>query len=102
MLSHAANSTLDLRDNDSQVIISDQEQSVSRSRRLTLLDNSAASDILEVLNEIEDSERGQDISEESERAGRAAANLMSNIVLSADFRCEKKQQLRITQRIIFI
>ena len=91
MLSSAANSTLDIRDR--QVILlssehEESEQSVSRSRRLTVQDNSAASDILELLSEIEDSDQPLDVSNESERAGRAAAELMTNIVLSADFRCE--------------
>ena len=88
----AANRTLDIR--DKKVIIPSSEhgeQSVSRSRRLTVLENS--SDILELLSDIEDSDLGQDEDQavsaaESERMGRAAANLMSNIVLSADFRCE--------------
>ena len=58
---------------------------------MTVLENS--SDILELLSDIEDSDLGQDEDQavsaaESERMGRAAANLMSNIVLSADFRCE--------------
>ena len=91
MLYPAANSTLDIR--DSKVILPrsghESEQSVSRSRRLTVQDNSAASDILELLSEIEDSDQAQHVSDESERAGRAAANLMTNIVLSADFRCER-------------
>ena len=91
MLSPAANSTLDIRDR--QVILlssehEESEQSVSRSRRLTVQDNSAASDILELLSEIEDSDQPLDVSDESERAGRAAADLVTNIVLSADFRCE--------------
>lgn len=58
---------------------------------MTVLENS--SDILELLSDIEDSDLGQDEGQdvsaaESERMGRAAADLMSNIVLSADFRCE--------------
>ena len=89
--SSAANTTLDIRDR--KVIIPSEhgEQSVSRSRRLTVLENS--SDILELLSDIEDSDLGQegdqDVSAaESEAMGRAAANLMSNIVLSENFRCE--------------
>ena len=68
---------------------------MSRSRRLTVQNNSAASDIpsgdiLELLSEMEASvSSDQHVSDESERAGRAAANLMTNIVLSADFRCER-------------
>jgi len=89
MLSPAANSPLDIR--DSKVILPssehESEQRVSRSRRLTVQDNSAASDILELLSEMEASvSSDQHVSDESERAGRAAANLMTNIVLSADFR----------------
>ena len=92
MLSPAANSPLDIR--DSKVILPssehESEQRVSRSRRLTVQDNSAASDILELLSEMEASvSSDQHVSDESERAGRAAANLMTNIVLSADFRCER-------------
>ena len=93
MLSPAANSSLDLR--DSKDILSEhEEQRLSRSRRLTILEtDSATSDILELLSDIEDSDKDQEsndvIDEESEAMGRAAANLMSNIVLSADFRCEK-------------
>ena len=92
MLSPAANSSfLDLR--DSKDILSEHEdQRLSRSRRLTVLDkDSAASDILELLSDIEDSDKDHDqdvLDEESEAMGRAAANLVSNIVLSADFRCE--------------
>ena len=93
MLSPAANSSsLDLR--DSKDILSEhEEQRLSRSRRLTVLEtDSAASDILELLSDIEDSDKDQDsqdvLNEESEAMGRAAANLVSNIVLSADFRCE--------------
>ena len=94
MLSPAANSSLDLR--DSKDILSEHEgQRLSRSRRLTVLEtDSAASDILELLSDIEDSDKDHDqdsqdvIDEESEAMGRAAANLVSNIVLSADFRCE--------------
>ena len=93
MLSPAANSSLDLR--DSQDILSEHEgQRLSRSRRLIVLEtDSAASDILELLSDIEDSDKDQDqdqlvLDEESEAMGRAAANLASNIVLSADFRCE--------------
>ena len=93
MLSPAANSSfLDLR--DSKDILSEhEEQRLSRSRRLTVLEtDSAASDILELLSDIEDSDKDHDqevLDEESEAMGRAAANLVSNIVLSADFRCEK-------------
>ena len=92
MLSPAANSSsLDLR--DSKDILSDhEEQRLSRSRRLTVLEtDSATSDILELLSDIEDSDKDHDqefLDEESEAMGRAAANLVSNIVLSADFRCE--------------
>ena len=92
MLSPAANSSsLDLR--DSKDILSEhEEQRLSRSRRLTVLEtDSAASDILELLSDIEDSDKDHDqevLDEESEAMGRAAANLVSNIVLSADFRCE--------------
>ena len=91
MLSPAANSSLDLR--DSKDILSEHEgQRLSRSRRLTVLEtDSATSDILELLSDIEDSDKDHDhdvLDEESEAMGRAAANLMSNIVLSADFRCE--------------
>ena len=90
--SSAANTTLDIRDR--KVIIPSEhgeQSSVSRSRRLTVLENS--SDILELLSDIEDSDLGQegdqDVSAaESEAMGRAAANLMSNIVLSENFRCE--------------
>ena len=91
MLSPAANSSLDLR--DSKDILSDhEEQRLSRSRRLTVLEtDSATSDILELLSDIEDSDKDHDqgvLDEESEAMGRAAANLMTNIVLSADYRCE--------------
>ena len=92
MLSPAANSSsLDLR--DSKDILSEhEEQRLSRSRRLTVIEtDSAASDILELLSDIEDSDKDHDqevLDEESEAMGRAAANLVSNIVLSADFRCE--------------
>ena len=90
MLSPAANSSLDLR--DSKDILSEhEEQRLSRSRRLTVLETDSASDILELLSDIEDSDKDhdqEDLDEESEAMGRAAANLASNIVLSADFRCE--------------
>ena len=93
MLSPAANSSsLDLR--DSKDILSEhEEQRLSRSRRLTVLEtDSAASDILELLSNIENSDKDHEdqdvLNEESEAMGRAAANLVSNIVLSADFRCE--------------
>ena len=91
MLSPAANSSLDLR--DSKEILSEHEDHrLSRSRRLTVLEtDSATSDILELLSDIEDSDKDQDhdvLDEESEAMGRAAVNLVSNIVLSADFRCE--------------
>ena len=97
MLSSAANRTLDIRDRKVITPSDHGEQSVSRSRRLTVLENS--SDILELLSDIEDSDLGQDEDQDvsaadSERMGRAAADLMSNIVLSADFRYELSDEMQ--------
>ena len=87
MFSAVANSTLDIRDS-----ISEQDtaaETLSRSRRVTVLEDSVTGDILEILSEIEETDDSDDDSGvEYERAGQAAAQLMSSLVLSANFRSD--------------
>ena len=89
MFSAVANSTLDIRDS-----ISEQEtaaETLSRSRRVTVLEDSVTGDILEILSEIQETDDSDDDSgagAEYERAGQAAAQLMSSLVLSANFRSD--------------
>ena len=88
MFSAVANSTLDIRDS-----ISEQEtaaETLSRSRRVTVLEDSVTGDILEILSEIQETDDSDDDSagSEYERAGQAAAQLMSSLVLSANFRSD--------------
>ena len=86
MFSAVANSTLDIRDS-----ISEQEtaaETLSRSRRVTVLEDSVTGDILEILSEIQETDDSDDDSAGYERAGQAAAQLMSSLVLSANFRSD--------------
>ena len=55
-----------------------------------MLEDSVTGDILEILSEIEETDDSDDDSAgvEYERAGQAAAQLMSSLVLSANFRSD--------------